>query len=90
VSAEWLQGCAGRYRLPDGVRQFVVKDGRLALRAPGERDEALFPASETSFFSLAGGLAEFEFQRDAKGQVTAVQWKEGGAVRRGERVRNGT
>jgi pimeloyl-ACP methyl ester carboxylesterase len=89
VPAERLQACAGRYRLPDGVRHFVVKDGRLALRAPGERDEALFPASESRFFSLAGGLAEFEFLSDAKGQVTAVQWKEGDAVRRGERVSNG-
>jgi pimeloyl-ACP methyl ester carboxylesterase len=90
VAAERLRACAGRYRLPDGVREFVVKDGRLALLVPGERDLVLFPASESSFFTLGGGLAEFEFVRNASGQVTALQWKEGGEVRRGERVSKGT
>jgi pimeloyl-ACP methyl ester carboxylesterase len=88
VPQERLRSYAGRYKMPGGVREIVLKDGRLALRVPGERDLALFAGSESKFFSLVN-LAECEFVRDAAGKVTRLDWSEGGAVQHGERIEGG-
>ncbi len=85
VAEQLLRAYAGRYRTRGGAREFVLRDGRLVLRVPGERDAPLFAQSESKFFSLAD-LAEFEFVRDASGKVTRLVWHENGEVRRGERI----
>jgi 3-oxoadipate enol-lactonase len=86
VPKELLEIYAGSYKMHGGVRQLVIKDGRLALREPRERDVPLFASSEAKFFSLVGTIAEYEFVRDATGKVTRLDLREFGAVRRCERV----
>jgi pimeloyl-ACP methyl ester carboxylesterase len=86
VAEKALRDLVGTYRLDGGTRDLVLREGRLTLRVPGERDMPLFAESDSRFFCLGGALPRLEFVRDGSGRVTHLNWQEGGRVRRCQRV----
>jgi pimeloyl-ACP methyl ester carboxylesterase len=86
VTEKSLRDLAGKYRCDGSTRDLVLRDGRLTLRLPGERDMPLFAESDAKFFGLGGALPRLEFVRDGSGRVTHLDWHEGGSVRHWERV----
>ena len=87
VSPTTLEAYAGSYdSLMYGRKgEFFVKDNRLMVRVPTERDVPLFPSSESSFYALVWGGVRFVFRRDATGAVTGVDVDANGVARRATR-----
>lgn len=72
VPAEVLQRYVGTYRLADGWKFAVTREGdRLFLQGQGQAKGQIFPESETKFFRKSSD-AEFEFTCDSTYAVTGV------------------
>ena len=90
VPAAVLAPLAGRYRIWGNPAEVVVKDGRLFLRIPTEKEIPLFARGESRFFTMLWGETEIEFFRDAKGIVTHLDLTQNGSVQHCERIEGKT
>jgi Domain of Unknown Function (DUF1080) len=90
ASPEWLDRCAGRYRMGQGPRASVVtiarEGGHLTVTFPF-RPGALeiVPVSETEF-DMPSTDGRFTFRKDGQGKVTGVHFRIGDGERTLERV----
>ena len=75
-----LQDCVGEYRFPAGKTIKVhLEDGVLILGDPGKTGgSVLYPESETSFFFLSTETVTVCFDRDERGKVRKLIFREEG------------
>jgi len=72
VPVEVLQRYVGNYRLSDGWRFSVTREGnQLFLQGQGQRNGPIYPETETKFFRK-GADVEYEFLCDGNQAVTGV------------------
>ncbi|KFN48620.1 serine hydrolase [Arenimonas composti] len=80
-----LQAYAGEYPLaPQFALTVFERDGRLFIQGTGQQAIPAEPAARDVFVVPQVG-AEFRFERDGDGRVTAVTLLQGGQAMRGER-----
>jgi hypothetical protein len=77
VPASVLDGDVGFYRLGGLVLTVNREDEHLLLQLTGQSSSPVFPESRTAFFSKAID-AQFTFQPDASGRITAVTLHQNG------------
>ncbi|HEX4098790.1 MAG TPA: M56 family metallopeptidase [Caulobacteraceae bacterium] len=77
VPASVLDGAVGFYRLGQLVLTIVREKEHLLLQLTGQASSPVFPESPTSFFSKQVD-AQFTFQSDASGRITAVTLHQNG------------
>jgi 3-oxoadipate enol-lactonase len=78
-----LRALAGPYTSPFARGQtgkFYLQDGRLMARFPGGRDIPLYPASDSTFYTLARTRSQVTFRRDGKGRIAAADIAVGGRL----------
>jgi CubicO group peptidase (beta-lactamase class C family) len=81
-----LERYAGAYRLPDGSRLLVRRDGgRLVTSARGQAPVRLYPKGEAEFFAKATDSTG-TFVRDASGRVTELVIRQDGKETRAPRA----
>ena len=87
VPSAALAGLAGTYEkaLFGLDAEFQLRDGRLMLHVPTERDLPLFASTDTTFYALAFGGCRFEFIRGQDGTASAVLVDQGGRQVRASR-----
>jgi hypothetical protein len=69
---------AGKYEYAQGTTDTVTREGdRLIVQATGQAKEELFPETETTYFSK-GQDWRIVFERDARGVVTALRFRQHG------------
>ena len=86
VPEKTLETYVGRYRIWGNVAEVALKEGRLTLSLPAERELPLFPSSESKFFMIIWGETEIEFTKDANGRVTGFELRQNGKAERAERI----
>jgi len=86
VPEKTLASYAGRYEIWGGTAEVALRDGRLTLSLPAEKELPLFASSETTFFMIIWGETEIEFTKDAAGAVTGFQMRQGGRTQTAKRV----
>ena len=89
VPQETLARYAGRYEIWGSAAEVALREGRLSLTLPAEKELPLFPSSETTFFMIAWGETEIEFTKDATGAVTGFQYRQGGQTQTAKRLPSG-
>jgi 3-oxoadipate enol-lactonase len=88
VSERELAANVGHYKLFNRAANITLKDHRLMMEFPGDPYYFLFAASATKFF-LRTDETEFEFQKDAAGNVVEVLIHDkDGSVVRGPRIKD--
>src|SRR5262249_14693608 len=88
VPQETLAGYAGRYEIWDSTAEVTLREGRLTLTLPAEKELPLFPSSETTFFMMIWGETRIEFTKDSNGTVTGFQYRQGGQTEIAKRLPN--
>jgi len=58
--------------------EFLMRDGRLFVHVPTERDLPIFPASDSTFYALPFGGCRFSFRAGASGLPATVEIEQGG------------
>jgi hypothetical protein len=86
LPATTLSRYAGRYEIWGSTAEVWLRDGRLTLGLPGEREMPLFPSSETTFFMILWGETQIEFTRDAAGAVTGFRMIQDGDTQTARRL----
>ena len=89
VPEKTLRSYTGRYRIWGNAAEVALKNGRLTLVLPTEKDLPIFPASESKFFMTIWGETEIEFVKDASGEVAGFELRQNGKVERAERIPGG-
>jgi 3-oxoadipate enol-lactonase len=89
VPRETLATYVGRYEIWGSTAEVALRDGRLTLTLPAEKELPLFASSETAFFMIIWGETEIEFTKDAAGAVTGFQFRQGGQTQTAKRVSSG-
>ena len=92
VSAGTLASYAGTYDTLMYGRSgdFYVKDNRLYVKIPTERDLPLFPSSDSTFYALALDDVKFRFRRNADGSPNGVEVAASGGVHFAPRAKAAT
>jgi len=86
VPAATLQRYAGRYELAPGFVVTVIhEEGRLFVQPSGQPRHEIFAESERAFFATIAD-AQFSFEVDATGKVTAMVLHQGGKSILGKRL----
>jgi len=86
VPRETLASYAGRYEIWGSAAEVALRDGRLTLTLPAEKELPLFPSSDTTFFLIVWGETEIQFTKDAAGAVTGFQYRQGGQTQTAKRL----
>jgi CubicO group peptidase (beta-lactamase class C family) len=69
-----LESFAGRYQSPQlGVATIRVQNDHLVISSAAFSDMDFYPASDTVFFPLAGGLPQITFVKDQVGNVVGAR-----------------
>ena len=89
VPRETLASYAGRYEIWGSTAEVALRDGRLTLTLPAEKELPLFASSEAKFFMIIWGETEIEFTKDAAGSVTGFQFRQGGQTQSAKRLPGG-
>jgi len=71
VDQHTLASYVGEYTCFNRASHILVRDNRLIFEFPGDRDYWLFAASDTKFF-LRTEQSDFEFKKDAAGNITEM------------------
>ena len=88
VPSSVLEGYVGTYHgaLFDQDGEILLRDGRLMLHIPAEKDQPLYPASEASFYLLVWGGVKLDFECDMSGHAIAVNVTRQGKVTHANRL----
>lgn len=89
VPEKTLASYAGRYEIWGSAAEVAVRDGRLTLALPAEKELPLFASSGTIFFTIIWGETRIEFTNDAAGAVTGFQLRQGGRTESAKRLSSG-
>jgi 3-oxoadipate enol-lactonase len=89
VPRETLASYAGRYEIWGSAAEVALREGRLTLTLPAEKELPLFPSSDTTFFMILWGETEIQFTKDASGAVTGFQYRQGGQTQTAKRLPGG-
>ena len=86
VPAERLARYCGRYEIWGGAAEVALRDGRLTLSLPAEKEMPLFPASDATFFMILWGETRIEFVQDPGGSVTGFRMRQDGRTETAKRL----
>ncbi len=77
----------GEYELAPGVNAcFILEDGKLIVKVPGQKDQVLLAETETKFY-MPELPVSFEFHKDASGQVTGMTLNQSGQTMDAKKVK---
>jgi pimeloyl-ACP methyl ester carboxylesterase len=71
VPEKRLRVFVGTWRSPAGQGDFIVRNGRLTLRLPGEPELPFFPSSDSTFYALIWQQYKVNFRSDSAGRLVA-------------------
>ena len=86
IPEKTLAAYAGKYEIWGSRAEVAVRDGRLTLALPAEKEIPLFPLSDTTFFMIIWGESRIEFIKDAAGAVTGFELRQNGGTQTAKRV----
>ena len=89
LPAKALESYSGRYEIWGSTAEVTLRDGRLTLSLPAEKEMPLFPSSEATFFMIVWGETRIEFVKDAGGAVTGFQMRQNGRTETAKRLPDG-